>query len=611
MRRLAILFFALVAAASTNAQTAENQSLKGQPLEITSTGGTSYENGVATAVDNVAIHIGDVDIYADSARYDTTTKVIKLDGNVRIYRGVSLYVGEGASYNTETKEISADRLRTVDPPFYVSGERITTIEENAKLVQKGSFTTHDSAHPDFQVRATTVRIYEGDRVILKNATFYVGKVPIFYWPYIYQSLDDAFSFVISPAYMSSWGPSLLGRITFPITENIRGTVRLDYRVRRGAAVGFDPEIKYGPESFARFRTYFLRDENPTINRTSVPREAIPTNRYRLAVQDRTSFGHGFSGFVNADKLSDEFVLQDFFQSEFRINPQPDNVAVLNISQRESHRHRHRSGSRSMTSSRRPSGCRKSFSTSNGSRSSARAIFYEGEAGFANLQRNFPNGSDFQDYDSLRLDTFHQFTYPQTYFGWLSVVPRVGVRSTYYAESRDLSNVNLDSNPNALIPDFLIPPPSTGPVPLTPGGDRLRTLFNAGVEGSFKVSRTWENAQNRTLGLDGLRHIMQPFANFSYVSGDDAPGGSPPVRPLSFHPPSCGRSTSPSSPPSIRSTTGRSRASGAQPPADPARRRAPSTGSNWRPFSMSTSTTPTTRATTRTSTTTSASIPCPG
>ena len=520
MLRLAILFFALVAAASTNAQTAENQSLKGQPLEITSTGGTSYENGVATAVDNVAIHIGDVDIYADSARYDTTTKVIELDGNVRIYRGVALYVGDGASYNTETKEISADRLRTVDPPFYVSGERITTIEENAKLVQKGSFTTHDSAHPDFQVRATTVRIYEGDRVILKNATFYVGKVPIFYWPYIYQSLDDAFSFVISPAYMSSWGPSLLGRITFPITENIRGTVRLDYRVRRGAAVGFDPEIKYGPESFARFRTYFLRDENPTINRTSVPREGIPTNRYRLAVQDRTSFGHGFSGFVNADKLSDEYVLQDFFQSEFRINPQPDNVAVLNYRNENltvTGIGRAQVNDFFETTERLPEVVldikrQPIFGT---------GIFYEGEAGFANLRRNFPNGSDFQDYDSLRFDTFHQLTYPQTYFGWLSVVPRMGVRSTYYSESRDLSNVNLDSNPNALIPDFLIPPPSTA-VPLIPGGDRLRNLFNAGVEGSFKVSRAWENAQNRTLGLDGLRHIMQPFVNFSYLTGDTHP-----------------------------------------------------------------------------------------
>ena len=42
---------------------------KNQPVEITSTGGTTYENGLATAHDNVAIHIGDTDIYADAAQY--------------------------------------------------------------------------------------------------------------------------------------------------------------------------------------------------------------------------------------------------------------------------------------------------------------------------------------------------------------------------------------------------------------------------------------------------------------------------------------------------------------------------------------------------------------
>jgi lipopolysaccharide assembly outer membrane protein LptD (OstA) len=291
-------------------------------MEITSTGGTTYENGVATAVENVAIHIGDVDMYADSARYDNNTKVVEMVGNVRIYRAGTMYVGDRGSYNTETKELVADRLQTMDRPFLVGGERISSIDENAKLVQKASFTTHDSANPDFQIRATTVRFYENDRVILKNATFYIGRVPVFYWPYIYQSLDDAFSFVISPAYTSSWGPSLLGRVTFPLTDNVKGTLRLDYRARRGIALGFEPDIRFSKNSFARIRTYFVRDENPRINRTSLPRGAIPTDRYRYGISSRGDFGGGLSGFIRADKLSDPFLLQDFYQGEFQVNPEP-------------------------------------------------------------------------------------------------------------------------------------------------------------------------------------------------------------------------------------------------------------------------------------------------
>src|SRR5207253_7944129 len=56
------------------------------PIEITSTGETTYENGLATARDNVAIHIGNTDIYADYAQYNSTTHEVELRGHVRIYR---------------------------------------------------------------------------------------------------------------------------------------------------------------------------------------------------------------------------------------------------------------------------------------------------------------------------------------------------------------------------------------------------------------------------------------------------------------------------------------------------------------------------------------------
>jgi len=518
MRRLVFLISALLAPAAF-AQTAENQSLEGQPIEITSTGGTNYENGLATARDNVAIHVGDTDIYADRAQYNSKTHDVYVEGNVRIYRGVEFYVGDRGTYNTETKKINANQLRTQELPFFVGGDQLSTIAENGKLVQNGIFTTHDAADPDFRLRAKRVRVYEGDRVIMRDVTFYLGKVPIFYWPYVYQSLDDAFSFVISPAYMSSWGPSLLSRVTFPITENVRGAVHLDLRGRRGIAVGFDSEIDYGAKknSHAKLRTYFLQDQNPILNRTSAPRGTIGTERYRVSLENRTNFTDDIYGTINVTKLSDRFVLQDFFQSEFRVDPEPDNVVALT---KHSPRYTLTAFTRFQlntfyeTTERLPEIAlditrQPVFGT---------PIFYEGEASISNLHRDFPHGSELQDYAAFRFDTFHQFLYPRTYFGWLAVVPRVGVRGTYYSETRDVDETLFGPDPNPLIPSFILPR-SVLEAPLDRGGDRLRTVVNAGAEASFKVSRTWEQAQSRALGLDGLRHIMQPFVNFSYVTGD--------------------------------------------------------------------------------------------
>ena len=64
---------------------------------------------------------------------------------------------------------------------------------------------------------------------------------------MYQSLNDAFSYMVSPAYLSSWGPSILSRVSMPITDDIQMQIRLDYRSRRGVAIGFEPDIRYGED----------------------------------------------------------------------------------------------------------------------------------------------------------------------------------------------------------------------------------------------------------------------------------------------------------------------------------------------------------------------------
>jgi lipopolysaccharide assembly outer membrane protein LptD (OstA) len=113
----------------------------------------------------------------------------------------------------------------------------------------------------------------------------------------------------------------------PITDDIKMQIRLDYRSRRGVAVGFEPDIRYGKDkkSWARMRTYFLRDAGADINRTSEVRTGVPEDRYRVSLQDRTEFTENLHGIVDITKLSDEFLLQDFYPGEFQINPQPDNV----------------------------------------------------------------------------------------------------------------------------------------------------------------------------------------------------------------------------------------------------------------------------------------------
>jgi LPS-assembly protein len=515
MRSLVLLLAGLVASADLihgELKTPENA-----PIEITSTGETTYENGLATARDNVAIHTGDTDIYADYAQYNSTTHDVYLKGHVRIYRDKSLYLADSGIYNTETKKIRANRGLTESEPYFLGGRDVTSIEgNNAYLIRGGTFTTHDSAKPDFHLHAQKIRVYENDRVIFLNVTAYVGKVPIFWFPYLYQSLNNAFSFSISPAYYSTWGPSLLTQVMFPIRDNVEARLRLDYFGRRGPAIGLEPTIEYGKDqnSLAKIKTFYINDQNPDINETNIPRTGVPDSRYLVSLQDRTNFTDSISGIANITKMSDQYVMQDFFQGEYRIDPVPDNVVALaktNPVFTLTSIERFQANEFFTTTERQPEVVLdvKRHALFGG------PIFYEGETGFANLRLEFPEDSGLKNYGTDRFDTFHQLTYPNTYFGWLSIVPRVGYRGTYYGKTWDLGSTVFVPPSNPLVPDFILPPPTTAN-PIKFDGDTFRSVFDTGAEASFKISRTWENVQSRAFGLDGLMHVIQPFTDFSYV-----------------------------------------------------------------------------------------------
>src|SRR4029077_16607721 len=204
--------------------------------------------------------------------------------------------------NTETKKIRASNGRTESEPYFLTGRDVSSIgnSDNGYSIQNGTFTTDDTARPDFHLHARKIRIYEKDRVIMEYVTAYVGNVPVFWWPYLYQSLSESFSFTITPAYLSEWGPSLLTQVTFPITDNIQGHVRLDYFGRPGPAIGFDPVIDYGKDenSQAKGKTFYIQDKNPNLNQTAVPRQGVPTGRYLLSLEDRTNFTDDIYGIAN-------------------------------------------------------------------------------------------------------------------------------------------------------------------------------------------------------------------------------------------------------------------------------------------------------------------------
>ena len=476
---------------------------------------------LATASGNVQISYGSTTIYADEAQYDPTTRDVIATGNVRIYRDGQLVTAERAVYNLETKDIMSASVNGDNFPYLYSGGSFQNNVGSTGYTVKGGtvFTTHDSLRPDWSLRARRARIYPHDSVILYDVDFYVGETPVMRLPYLYQSLNRENSFSITPGYSSVWGGYLLTTTTFPLNDKLGASLRLDYLTKRGAAVGFSTHWapkEDGGKNWGRFTAYGLHDSSPGTNTTALAREAISADRYRVSLQARQYLTDDIYASVNINKLSDTRFLQDFYTAEFARNPHPDNsvsvtkfaddytVTLLARKQvNEFFDGTERLPELALDMTRQPVlGTR---------------AFYEGETSVGSYHRNFAKGSPFPDYGYSRLDSFHQFLFPHTYLGWLSIVPRVGVRGTWYSETGSTQQI-LPTTAERLNP--AIAKNADGTINrLMKTGSVFRPVFNAGIEASFKASRAYEDVQSRAWGLDGVRHIIQPYMNLSSVSTD--------------------------------------------------------------------------------------------
>jgi LPS-assembly protein len=489
------------------------------PVEISSEA-TRFEGGVAIAEKDVVVRYGDATIYCDYAEYNPDTHDIVLRGNVRFFRERYAFMADRAIYNLQTRQLKMSNFGGPKQPFQVIGDTLLSLKENEYTILNGFITTSDTSKPDYQLRARTIRIYQNDRIILSNVTLFVGRIPVFWFPYVYQSLNEQFSYNLAPGYNSTWGAYLLTTLTFPIATNVSGVVHLDLRSSRGPALGLDVNYHFREdrETTGRLQLYGLEDASPNINETALGRAPIGAGRYRIAYQSRTYITSDISAIADFNKLSDQYFLQDFYPNVFSIDPQPDTFFQL-VKRGEAYTLnalvRPQVNNFLETAERLPEISWQVARTPlfNG------PIFYEATTSAAWLQRLFaaktgiesidlPNGALNPNYSFFRLDSFHQFIYPHTYFGWLSIVPSVGFRGTYYSTTGSFTESD-SANP---IPEGI----------LVEHGGRVRFALNTDVEASFKLSRAFEGVQERWLGLDGLRHIIQPYADFSWVSQPTVP-----------------------------------------------------------------------------------------
>ena len=445
---------------------------------------------------------------ADSVSINQRTGDSVAIGNVRIQQEDLLWIGDDIQYNFKTRQMTADWFRTGKPPAFSEGHKLKGDTTNQVYNAYSAYiTTDDISDPLVKIRARHIRIVPGKYIEATQAVLFVGDIPMFYFPYYRRNLGArANNFNFIPGYRSSFGPFLLGDYTWFLDEELDGKLHMDYREKRGVGTGPDFNFHLGRWGEGSFRFYYLHDENAGTNISGVQ---LPEDRKRVYLSYQATPFTNLNVKSVVRYQSDSDIIKEFFQGEYRQEPQPDTFVEVNRFWQNFSLDvmaRPQLNNFLETVERLPdvrlTGFRQQLAET--------PLYYESESSagyykrvFAGSTSPFPSSTNTTfsepnlippNFSAARADTYHQITLPETFFGWLNVTPRVGGRLTYYS-AVDVEGAGTTFRTNS---------------------DTYRGVFNTGAEVSFKASGLWPGVRSKLLDLDGVRHIIEPSVNYVFV-----------------------------------------------------------------------------------------------
>ena len=508
-------------------------------LQVTNKAGTiSYNHDkntfsyIATSESPIRLRTdqgSDIHTPAMEARLDTNEAI--LTGPLTIYQNEILVRAEdGGYYNWKEKRTSVGKVRLKAGGLLVRGSRIDyNTDDQGKeylTVYDAYVTTDDVQKPSVWIGTGNLTIYPGDYGRVSRLSIATQEndytIPILGWFTFSHSLNPREGYMPAAGSRSHWGTYLENSYGILFgnrrvdgvmpTADYLATLHLDYRTRRGLAAGIDFEdlaMTKKNSNMDGLSLYYADDADPMINPVEGERQHTDHRRHRIALHalwDVTPAADTHSDWqltTNINLLSDRYVLRDFFPDISRVDDKPDNTVrlvrrtkttqsmlytrfapndyYLTNERLDASFYRVRSaiGSTGIT-----------YETNNSASLMRQYLPHETRLAYKNqidrlqegpLKEYYTRLSNTQSY--CRVNTTHEFTTSLTAFRFLNITPKTGGAYTGYY---DVGGIGSDN----------------------------RFLGYIGCDFNMKFHNSYPDFKWKSFGLDGLTHLIQPYATYS-------------------------------------------------------------------------------------------------
>ncbi|HUO44104.1 MAG TPA: LPS-assembly protein LptD [Burkholderiales bacterium] len=245
--------------------------------------------------------------YADWLRYDKPEDEINARGNVRIEQDDDVLRGSKLRFNLETEHGELD-----DPAYEVvvkatrghgTGDKLLLEGDGRYRLVSGDYTTCRADDPAWVIRADDFELDKQRQVGTgRNASIIFMGMPIFYTPYLSFSLDkQRKSGFLMPTAGSSGNSGVEFSLPYywNIAPNYDATLTPRYMAKRGLQM--NTEFRYiEPTYSGEFHYEVLPDDRVDQGQ----------NRYGIFLTHNQSWGNGWNGALNIQKVSDDTYFTD-------------------------------------------------------------------------------------------------------------------------------------------------------------------------------------------------------------------------------------------------------------------------------------------------------------
>lgn len=223
-----------------------------------------WEDRIWRGTGNVLVKYLDVQVEADWATLDDTTKDLKAGDHVRFTRGEEHLEAGRIEMNLDTKAGTlTDASGEVGPGFFITAAEAHRTEDGRYELKNATVTSCDEPIPGWTLAFARAVIDTNKRITARNSIFRLERVPLFYLPYTIvptRDQDRSTGFLMpSPSNSTSKGRGLRESFYYAINRSADATFTGEYFSKRGASGKIEFKAVPKADSRVEVNTFFARD----------------------------------------------------------------------------------------------------------------------------------------------------------------------------------------------------------------------------------------------------------------------------------------------------------------------------------------------------------------